>query len=297
MAIEGKISWWTNLVTYYQLQAANQLGVSNRDSRHFLKDDTLASSFSSYQWSPINLNYIDNSWLWGSRNVTVVNNNGSPKSEEEKQQETNREAIFFGVVVGLISSFSVGYFYSRFEGHSEALEKSTNHLNLAKQECRLTGSDTYAKMQSLIEKRNRIDSDKYYEARNDLLSAAVVLTGAIGTIAGGCLSAPMAITAGYIAAFVGSFFFLMNKGIHWNDQQKHNRLREEICRPNPTNFYDGNEGTGSLAEQILYELQELARDQEDESKVDFSSEISMLSREDWEGYQPSAPYQVEGQNG
>lgn len=230
------VGYWKDLVSSYQADAAQHLQtpVKNDKFEFFLKNPR-DSSFISYSFYPSP--YVDHSWFWGNREIHIHHHHSvsqaTPSDSKEKKEKSDATtAKVIGAVFALIGAFTVGYFYSRFIGHQESLKNSSDHLVKAEVYAqKVLSSSSFEDLIKLIGNRNQIDRDQYEKARNDAIAAAGWLVGGLAALAGGVCMAPMLMTAGYVTIFVGGVLFLGNCGLHWDDSERHEQLRQKICKP------------------------------------------------------------------
>lgn len=226
-----------NIISYYEAQTAAHLGLENAKSRQCMKD----SAKTPYHFSFPRIHWVDRSTHWniGSTHLTQtgssLRNPGSLNREQEKkaQEAQERKYAIAGIVISLVSAFSFGYFYSRAKGYFQNLEHSASDLTKIDEIVYHSETNLRDSLKHLVGRCHQIHQDQYSEAKNDALSALILLTGGCGLFVGGMGSVPLLRTVSSVVCFLGAVGFCLNKGVHWDDADRHFQIRQTLLSLDP----------------------------------------------------------------
>src|SRR3990167_7886380 len=208
MAVQFNAQHWFDLIQSYQADAADQLNVRNAASQQILNQNPL---YRSYRWD------LQLFWNWGGTQHHYHHQASSSASEPKQEAKT---AVWIGLIMGTLGAITTGYFYSRSSDYAKPWNLSFTHLeDVKKFKPALSG------VEKVIAIQHKINETLYTEALHDFYAMSAVLGGSIAAVLGGLTMAPMLITVGYTSIIAGVFFFLWNKGLHWNDASCVRQLR------------------------------------------------------------------------
>lgn len=165
-------------------------------------------------------------WDWSTHNTTIINNAPAAvprqRTEKDKQEDSARTALLIGGVVASVAAFAVGYFYNQYTDEAQAVKEARQVHNMGLRQ------GVPAPLTRLIDRREAIHERNYANSRNKLASSALIFVGGLSAVVGGLAVAPVLITAGYTVLFAGTFFALLNLGLHWSDAERNQKDCQQI---------------------------------------------------------------------
>lgn len=167
--------------------------------------------------------YTDNSWNWGSRNVTTSN-------RERESAGIEWGLVLLGFVLGGVGVFYSGMAHgSWLEAWDKFSERDVVHKSVNAHDWSESLSESVRlRFSDLVRVQSKIDAIEYTNVAHRFYSMAGVAAGGISLGIGALAAAPWFVTAGSVSMFVSGLFAIWTIASHWNDEQVLHRLYDQV---------------------------------------------------------------------
>jgi hypothetical protein len=163
--------------------------------------------------------YVDNSWNWGSGNVTYAQ---SPHQERQRQG-IDWVLAFFGLAAAGAGVFYAGKTHGNWmEAWDKFDERHQIHKASADSQkwSQEIGDTVHLRFLDLIKVQSKIDSIQYTDVAHRFYAMIGIATGGASIGFGALMATPWLVTAGSVAAFAATLLGIWTIASHWDDQQK-----------------------------------------------------------------------------